>query len=136
MLVLAGGIPAGQYDTVSKEIRVVIANSARAMRDMLFDTIRREGHFAVVAEVSSEETIADICELERANCVVVPLEEGRAPIELCRGMLEKRRDMKVIAVAETSEITALCWWSNGDVRCAYMKSSRENLVKALAYRVS
>jgi len=99
---------------------------------MLFDAVRNEPHFAVVAEVSDGVSIASICELERADCVVVPLEDGRAPIRLCKEILKKRPDMKVIAVAAAAEISALCWWSDGGVRCAYMKSSRDNLVKALS----
>jgi DNA-binding NarL/FixJ family response regulator len=136
VLSLAIDIGAGHYVGVCRQIRVVIADSARAMRDMLFDAIRREPNVAVVAEVSDGASIAAVCELERADCAVVPLEEGRAPIQLCQQILKKRQGMKVIAVAAAAEVTALCWWSDGEVRCAYMESSRENIVKALGCPVS
>lgn len=106
------------------------------MRDMLFDAIRRDLHYTVVAEVSDGLSIATICELERADCALVPLENGRAPIGLCKEILKRRPEMKVIAVTAAAEITALCWWSEGEVRCAYMKSSRDNLMKALECPVS
>jgi len=120
-----------QYAAVRKKDRVVIANSARAMRDMLFDAIRKELHFTVVAEVADGVSIATVCELEQADYVLIPLEDGRAPIQLCKEILRKRPEMKVIAVEAAAEITALCWWSDGEVRCSYMKSSRDNLVRAL-----
>lgn len=121
---------------MSKQIRVVIANTERVMRDMLFNAIRREIHCTVVAELADRLSIAKVCELARADCVLVPLEDGRAPLGLCREILRNRPGMKVIAVAPSAEIAALCWWSDGQVRCAYMKSSRDNLMKALGYPVS
>lgn len=106
------------------------------MRDMLFDAIRRELNFNVVAEIADGFSIPAVCEMEQADCALVPLEAGRAPMELCRQILGKRPEMKVIAVAAAAEITALCWWSDGVVRCAYMKSSRDNLLKALGSLVA
>jgi DNA-binding NarL/FixJ family response regulator len=121
---------------MSREIRVVIANSARVMREMLLDAIRKQPNIAVVAEVSREASIPAICESERADWAVVPLERGRAPILLCTEILRKRRRVKVLAIAAAADLTALCWWSDGEVRCAYMKSSRENIVKALGSSLS
>jgi DNA-binding NarL/FixJ family response regulator len=136
LLSLAGSLVSAHDAAVCKEIRVVIADSARVMRDMLYDVIRHEPHIAVVAEVTDEASIAFVCELEGADCAVVPLAHGRAPIPLCMEILNARRDMKVIAVAAAAAVTALCWWSDGEVRCAYMKSSRENIVKALSVPIA
>lgn len=119
-----------------RKIRVVIANSARVMREMLLDAIRKQPNIAVVAEVSREASIAAICESEKADWAVVPLDRGRAPIWLCTEILRKRRVMKVLAIAAGADLTALCWWFDGEVRCTYMKSSRENIVKALGYSLS
>lgn len=128
---LASGTNRTHYAAVSRAIRVVIANSVRAMREMLLDAIGKQPNVFVVAEVPSEALIPAICESERADCAIVPLKEGRAPIPLCQEILKKRRQMKVLAIGAAADLTALCCWSDGEVRCTYMKSSRENIVKAL-----
>lgn len=116
--------------------RVVIANSTRAMRDMLFDAIRQQSDISVVAEVSDSALILTVCELMAADCVVVPLERGGVPTKLCNQVLRKYPQMRVVALTATSDIVALCWRSGKDVRCTYMESSRDNILKALCNKIS
>jgi len=125
-----------QNADVAEEIRVVIANSTRAIRDMLLDAIRSEPNTVVVAEVSDDASIPMVCDLARADCVVVPLERDGAPQELCRLVLKKHPDIRIIALTAAADIAALCWWSGREVRCTYMSASRENIVKALACSIA
>lgn len=106
------------------------------MRDMLLDAIRKEPEISVVAEVSDSASIPMVCELMGADCIVVPLEQGGAPMELCGQILRKHPRMKVVALAVGADVLALCWRSGKDVRCMYMKSSRDNILKALSNQVS
>lgn len=121
---------------VTSRTRIVIANSTRAMRDMLFDAIRQEPNVTVVAEVSDSVSIPTVCELMSADCVVVPLEKGGVPMELCDQVLQKHPHMRLVALTATADLAALCWRSGNDVRCTYMKSSRANILKALCNTTS
>lgn len=106
------------------------------MRDMLLDAIRSEPNTVVVAEVSDDTSIPMVCDFTQADCVVVPLEQGGVPTELCNLVLRKHPDMRIIALTATADIAALCWWSGHEVRCTYMSASRENIVKALACTIA
>lgn len=109
----------------------MVANRSRAMRDMLVKAIRKVPNLTVIAELSDEGSILGLEELEQADCVLVPLEQGRAPASLCKEILAKHPKMKVIAVTEAAEALALCWRSGEEVRCIYLKSSWKNILQAI-----
>jgi DNA-binding NarL/FixJ family response regulator len=112
-------------------IRLLIANPTRVLRDVLYGTARREPDLEVAGEVSDEDTILAVAELTEPDCLVIALEQSGVPMEFCRELLGRNRRARILAISEGIDIAALCWWSEGDVRCTYMKASRANLLSAM-----
>ena len=101
------------------------------LRDVLYGTIRKEPDLEVAGEVSDECTILAAAELTDPDCLVIALEQTGVPMAFCRELLARNSRARILAISEAIDVVALCWWSQGDVRCTYMRASRENLLLAM-----
>jgi DNA-binding NarL/FixJ family response regulator len=126
-----------ESDALEQEkIRVLIANSTRIWRDMLYDTIREEPDIEVVGDVSDEDAIGPATERTNPDCLIVPLEEpGAMPV--CTEILAKRPHVTIVAIGEEADVIAIYWRSEeGNVRCTYTRASREAILRALHFATS
>lgn len=119
-----------------EKIRVLIANSTRIWRDMLYDTIRDEPDIEVVGDVSDEEAIGPATERTNPDCLIVPLNEpGAKPIGT--DILASRPHMRIVAIGEGADVLAIYWRPDeGSVRCTYTTASREAVLRALHFVTS
>ncbi|MDE3136090.1 MAG: hypothetical protein KGL59_05930 [Acidobacteriota bacterium] len=101
------------------------------LRDVLYGTIRREPDLEVAGEVSDAGTVLAAAELTDPDCLVIALEQSGVPMAFCRDLLARNNRVRILAISEAINVVALCWWSEGDVRCTYMQASRENLLSAM-----
>lgn len=85
----------------------------------------------MAGEVSDESTILAVAELTEPDCLVIALEQNGVPMAFCRRVLRRNNRVRILAISEGIDVAALCWWSEGDVRCTYMRASRENLLSAM-----
>ena len=90
----------------------------------------------VAGEVSDECTIQAAAELTEPDCLVIALARTGVSLPFCRELLEKNTNARILAISEAADVAALCWWSEGEVRCTYMRASRENLLSALRCQLS
>jgi DNA-binding NarL/FixJ family response regulator len=117
-----------------EKIRVLIANSTRIWRDMLYDTIREEPDIEVVGDVSEESAIVAATERTNPDCVIVPLDLPGAAMPMCTQILSKRPNVRIVAIGEASDVVEIYWMSDGsNIRCTYTTASRAALVKALHF---
>ena len=116
-----------------QKIRVLIANSTRVLRDLLYDAIRKQPGIEIVGDVSEESAILPVAERTNADCVIVPLgEDGIAAS--CTQILSQRPNVRILAIGEGTNVLALYWrCSKGDVRCTYSTASRKNILQALQF---
>jgi DNA-binding NarL/FixJ family response regulator len=101
------------------------------LRDVLYGTIRKEPDLEVAGEVSDECTILAAAELTDPDCLVIALDRGGVQLPFCRELLGRNSRARILAISEATDVAVLCWWSEGDVRCTYMRASRENLLSAM-----
>ena len=101
------------------------------LRDVLYGTIRREPDLEVAGEVSDEGAILAAAELTDPDCLVIALDPTGVPMAFCRQLLSRNSHARILAISEAADVAALCWWSQGDVRCTYMRASRENILSAM-----
>jgi DNA-binding NarL/FixJ family response regulator len=117
-----------------EKIRVLIANSTRIWRDMLYDTIREEPDIEVVGDVSEEPAILRATERTNPDCVIVPLDELGAALPICTEILTKRPNLRIVAIGDRTDVVEIYWMSQeGDIRRTYSTASREAIVKALHF---
>lgn len=114
-----------------KPIRLLLANPTRSLRDALYGAIRKQPDMEVAGEVSDACAIVAAAELTDPDCLVIALDRNGVSRSLCKQLLARNRQVRILAISETTDMAVLCWWDSGDVRCAYMEASRENLLSAL-----
>ena len=117
-----------------EKIRVLIANSTRIWRDMLYDSIREEPDIEVVGDVSEESAIVPATERTNPDCVIVPLDLPGAAMPICTQILSKRPNVRIVAIGEGSDVVEIYWMSDErNIRCTYTTASRAAIVKALHF---
>jgi DNA-binding NarL/FixJ family response regulator len=124
-----------ESDVLEQEkIRVLIANSTRIWRDMLYDTIREEPDIEVVGDVSEENAIVPATERTNPDCVIVPLDLPGAAMPICTQILSRRPNVRIIAIGEASNVVEIYWMSDEkEIRRTYSTASRTAIVKALHF---
>lgn len=117
-----------------EKIRVLIANSTRIWRDMLYNTIREQPDVEVVGDVSDEHAIVAAVERTNPDCVIVPLELPAAAMPICTQILSKRPTARIVAIGEASDVVEIYWLSDErEIRRTYTTASREAIVRALHF---
>ena len=117
-----------------EKIRVLIANSTRIWRDMLYDTIREEPDIEVVGDVSEESAIVAATERSNPDCVIVPLDLPGAAMPICTQILSRRPNVRIVAIGEGSDVVEIYWMSDEkNIRRTYTTASRASIVKALHF---
>jgi len=116
-----------------EKIRVLIANSTRIWRDMLYDAIRVEPDIAIVGDVTEENAIVPATERTNPDCVIVPLDEPGAAMPICKKILTKRPHIRIVAIGEGTDVVEIYWMAEGDIRCTYTTASREAILRALHF---
>jgi DNA-binding NarL/FixJ family response regulator len=124
-----------ESDALEQEkIRVLIANSTRIWRDMLYDTIREEPDIEVVGDVSEENAIVPATERTNPDCLIVPLDEPGAAMQICTAILAKRPHVRIVAIGEGTDVVEIYWMTEeGDIRRTYTTASREAILRALHF---
>jgi DNA-binding NarL/FixJ family response regulator len=124
-----------ESDALEQEkIRVLIVNSTRIWRDMLYDTIREEPDIEIVGDVSEENAIVLATERTDPDCLIVPLEQPGISMPICTQILVKRPHVRIVAIGEGTDVVEIYWMSEeGDVRRTYTTASREAIVRALHF---
>jgi DNA-binding NarL/FixJ family response regulator len=124
-----------ESDALEQEkIRVLIVNSTRIWRDMLYDTIREEPDIEVVGDVSEENAIVPATERTNPDCLIVPLDERGAAMPICTEILVKRPHVRIVAIGEGTDVVEIYWMSDeGDIRRTYTTASREAILRALHF---
>jgi hypothetical protein len=114
----------------------LIANPTAALRDFLYEALHKEPDIELASEVCDQGTILSASEHARADIVVLPLEDAAKLMPICRELLASAPGRKVLAMGAGTDLMALWWWSEGDVRCTYMEASLENLLEVCHSPVS
>ena len=96
---------------VEKNIRVMVANRPRLMRELVLATIADQADIEIVGEVERDEEIANIVETTRPDLLIIALDQpGRRP-PMCDSLLRQYPEMRILAVAPEGNSTVFFWGS-------------------------
>lgn len=114
-----------------QKVHVLITNPTRVLRDALYAAVRGEPDIEVDGEVSESEAVLSAAELTHPDCLVIGVGPGGVCMPFCREVLAAHPAARILAISESTDLVALCWWAEGEVRCQYMKASRTAILTAL-----
>ena len=115
---------------MEKNIRVMVANRPRLMRELVLATIADQADIEIVGEVERDEEIANIVETTRPDLLIIALDQpGRRP-PMCDSLLRQYPEMRILAVAPEGNSTVF-FWGSFDIHSSAVEASEQGILRAL-----
>ena len=115
---------------MTRNIRVLVANRPRLIRELLLATIADQPDIEVVGEVQNEADILGAVEEEQPDFLIVALDNPLSRPAVCDILLEKFPSMKILAVAPERN-SSVFYWASIDIHSFDGEASEEGILNAL-----
>jgi chemotaxis response regulator CheB len=115
---------------MTRNVRVLVANQPRLIRELLLETISDQPDIEVVGEVQNEADILLAVEQNRPDFLIVALDKRRSHPPVCALLLEKFPDMKILALAPERNLTVF-YWASIDIHSLDLEASEEGILEVL-----
>lgn len=113
-----------------KNIRVLVANRPRLMRELLLATISDQPDIEIVGEIQDEAEIQTAVERTQPDFLIVALDQSNRMPTVCGTILQQHPDMKVIAIASERN-SSMCYCTSLSIHSSPIEASEEGLLSAL-----
>ncbi|HKT11373.1 MAG TPA: hypothetical protein VJW77_06055 [Terriglobia bacterium] len=115
---------------MTRNIRVLVANRPRLIRELLLATIADQPDIEVVGEVQNEADILGAVEEEQPDFLIVALDNPLSRPAVCDILLEKFPSMKILAVAPERN-SSVFYWASIDIHSFDVEASEEGILNVL-----
>lgn len=115
---------------MTRNVRVVVANRPRLMRELILATISDQPDIDVVGEVENESDIMRTVEEQRPDFLIVALDNPRARPAVCDELLLKFPDMKILALAPERN-SSIFFWASLDIHSYNVEASEQGILGVL-----
>ncbi len=115
---------------MSGNVRVVVANRPRLLRDLVLATIADQAGIEVVGEAQNDADIARVVEEKHPDFLIVALEHPDQRPPLCDLLLKQFPGMKILALAPESN-SSIFYWASLDIHANHVETSEEGILSAL-----
>jgi hypothetical protein len=115
---------------MEKQIRLLVANSPRLMRELIRTTFEDQPDIQIVGEVTEEADISESVDRTLPDFLVISQEQmGRRP-SICDAVLHQHPDLKIIAVAPDMSYS-VHYWVSFDIRSRDVEASEEGILEVV-----
>jgi len=118
---------------MDRQIRVLVANRPKLMREVIIDTIVDQPDITIVGEVSEEGEILSRVEETHPDILFIALSDEQERPAVCEMILRSHPDVSILAVAEHSNQT-MRYWASFDIHSSVMDASRDAILSAIRSR--
>lgn len=115
---------------MTRNVRVLVANRPRLIRELILATIADQPDIEVVGEVQDEADILLTVEEQRPDFLIVALDNPRSRPPVCDMLLEKFPNMKILALAPERN-SSIYYWASIDIHSFNVEASEEGILGAL-----
>jgi len=112
------------------QIRVLIANRPRLIRELIAETISDQPDIEIVGNVEEESELASAVERTLPDFLIVALGKQNQLPAACHSILQKHPDMKVIAIAADRN-SSMFYWASLRVQSNEIEASETGVLNAL-----
>ena len=113
-----------------KNIRVLVANQPRLMRELVLATIGDQPDIEIVGEIDNEIEMERAIAITRPDFVIVALDKSNRLTAICDLALQKNPHIKVIAVAPERNST-MFYWASLEIKSHRIEASEDGVLGAL-----
>ncbi len=115
---------------MTRNVRVLVANRPRLIRELILATIADQPDIEVVGEVVNEGDLLPTVEEQRPDFLIVALDESGARPSVCDVLLAKFPDMKILALAPERN-SSVFYWASLDIHSFDVEASEEGILGVL-----
>lgn len=113
-----------------KNIRVLVANRPRLMRELILATIADQPDIEIVGEIQDESDIENAVVKTDPDFLIVALERSnRLPAE-CSQVMQRHPQMKVIAISPERN-SSIFYWASLQIKSNRIEASEDGVLNAL-----
>jgi DNA-binding NarL/FixJ family response regulator len=113
-----------------KNIRVLVANRPRLMRELVVASISDQPDIEVIGEIEDESTIVRAVEELRPDFLIVALDTHDALPHFCQPILQDHPYIKIIAIAPDRNTTVF-YWASLRVQSNPIEPSEDGVLNAI-----
>jgi chemotaxis response regulator CheB len=115
---------------MTRNVRVLVANRPRLIRELLLATISDQPDIEVVGEVQNEADILGAVEQQLPDFLIVALDNPQSRPAVCDILLEKFPNMKILALAPERN-SSVFYWASIDIHSFDVEASEEGILGVL-----
>jgi len=112
---------------MDRQIRVLVANHPRLMRELMLTTFGDQPDIEIVGEVSEEADIPESVDRTRPDFLVISQERIGARPGVCDVVLQRHPELKIIAIS-TERNYSVHYWVSFDIHSRDVEASEEGIL--------
>ena len=115
---------------MTRQFRVLVANSPRLMRELVIDTFTGRPDFTIVGEVSDDTEILTRVEETHPDFLFIALDDFRERPPVCDTVLRLHPKVNIIAVSPRED-RGVRYWASFNIHSDVIESSEEAILDAM-----
>jgi len=117
-----------------RNIRVLVANRPRLMRDLVLATIADQPDIEIVGEIEDETEIEAAVSQTAPDFLIVAFEQRSNLLpDPCNAILQNHPNLRIIAIAPDRD-SSVFYWTTPNIRTNQIETSEEGVLNALRGR--
>jgi DNA-binding NarL/FixJ family response regulator len=116
-----------------KNIRVLVANRPRLMREVVLETISDQADIEIVGELRDESELEQEVKRTQPDILIVALDQKDRLPEACYSLLEQDPRLRIIAISPDREYS-LFYWASLCIHANPIETSIESVLNTIRNR--
>lgn len=115
---------------MERNVRVLVANRPRLMRELVLSTLSEQSGIRVVGEAKNEQDVPALVAETKPDFLLIALDESQKRPALCDLLLKQFPALRIIAVAPNANI-GIFYWASFEIHSTKMEASEAALLEVM-----
>ena len=111
-------------------VRVLVANRPRLMRELVLSTLSEQAGIRVVGEAANEQDVPSLVAETKPDFLLIGLDESQKRPALCDLLLKEFPALRIIAVAPNANV-GIFYWASFEIHSSKMEASEAALLEIM-----
>jgi DNA-binding NarL/FixJ family response regulator len=111
-------------------VRVLVANRPRFLRQLVLSTLSEKAGIEVVGESENEEEVPSLVAERKPDFLLIALDDTKRRPLLCDQLLKDFPALRIIAVAPNTNV-GMVYWASLEIHSTTMASQKEQLLEVM-----
>lgn len=111
-------------------VRVLVANRPRLMRELVLSTLSEQAGIRVVGEATDEQDVPSLVAETKPDFLLIALDESQKRPALCDVLLREFPALRIIAVAPNTNV-GIFYWASFEIHSTKLEASEAALLEIM-----